>query len=125
MRTFYKFSFIIVSCWLGLLIKADAAEPLKYGQSCPAGMSCAYTGAAENATVTLSCAIPGSAISINNASYGAGGSSRSCTDYVNSACSGKSNCTVSFTNGNCGGDPDFGGREKRQRLPDLRPERAV
>lgn len=47
-------------------------------------------------------------LNVSAATYFANGSAESCLPYVSSTCAGQASCNVTFSNTNCGGDPNFG-----------------
>jgi len=83
-----------------------ATANLSFGQSCASGAACLYSGATENQTVSASCSA--GTIVASAATYGVGTKTESCLNYAASHCNGLSSCSLVFSNGNCGGDPDFG-----------------
>jgi hypothetical protein len=85
---------------------AEAVSTLNFGQSCGGGSSCLFSGASENQTVSASCSAGN--ITVSAATYGVNNLSESCLTYAGSQCDGKSECSLVFSNGDCGGDPDFG-----------------
>jgi hypothetical protein len=83
-------------------------QTLSFGTECSSALGCQFTGAAEwGPPVSMSCK-PGTKIRVTQSSYGTGDKTRTCTPYVKSLCEGKIKCDLSFTNGNCGGDPAYG-----------------
>ncbi len=82
---------------------AVAPVVLPFGQTCPAGSICYYGAGQEGSTYTMSCS--SGPLTITDAAYQAPGTGTSCQNYVNSACAGKTNCSVTFSNTNCGLDP--------------------
>ncbi|HVK61095.1 MAG TPA: right-handed parallel beta-helix repeat-containing protein [Bdellovibrionales bacterium] len=70
-----------------------------------AAFAASFSGA-ENKTISASCA--SGTITVNDAVYGANGKTRSCKPYAAAACNGKTSCSLTFSNSNCGGDPIYG-----------------
>ena len=83
---------------------AIAPLAVSFGGTCPVGQTCAFTGAVEGSTVSVGCA--SGEISVVNSAYTTSTATESCVSYLTSQCNGLQSCSVSFTNTNCGGDPD-------------------
>ncbi|MES2964060.1 MAG: hypothetical protein V4760_09235, partial [Bdellovibrionota bacterium] len=85
---------------------APPTGSIAFGSKCADGTSCTFSPAVENSSVVAGCTT--GAMTVTEALYGAEQSYLSCTSHAASSCNGKSSCTLSFNNANCGGDPIYG-----------------
>lgn len=88
---------------LNAIKDSDSINTILFGTKCASGTTCKFSDAAEATTVSAACA--DGIMNVQSSTYGFGNNTRSCLSYAAGACNGKSSCTLTFSNGNCGGDP--------------------
>jgi hypothetical protein len=72
---------------------------------CTLGESCSFT-TFENLGEVIRC--ESGVLSVQGVKYGFGLATSECSNYLKSYCNGWTNCNVTLSNANCGGDPAYG-----------------